>query len=308
MPMSPNQVRIIDPVLTTVALGFQVPEFIGDILSPRVSVSISGGQVIQFGKEHFQSYNLKRAPGSAFNRLSLGYSGVPFALKQDAISVPVPRENLRDAAVMPGVDLGSRATRLGMRVILQSLEVERAALYLNASNYGGSNKVALTGAGKWSDPTSNPVTQIEGYKEQIRSQCGMYPNVLALSAVAFKALRTNPQVVARFQYTSAGSITTDMLAGLFDIEKVVVGRAIQADDAGVFTDIWGNNAILGYVALGSVEQEAPSGAYTYVMDGHPLVEEAWFDQNTKSWIYDASMERVPVMPAPGAMYLVQNPN
>ena len=61
-PMNASQVRVIDPILSNVALGFKNSSFIGTGVAPIVPVSISGGQVLQFGKEAFQAFNLRRAP------------------------------------------------------------------------------------------------------------------------------------------------------------------------------------------------------------------------------------------------------
>jgi hypothetical protein len=306
--LNASQVRIIDPILTTVALGYVQPDLIGGRVFPRVPVEISGGQVIQFGKEGFMKYNLRRAPGGATKRIEFGYLGTHFALVQDAIEAKVPREWMRDASVMPGIDLGSRAVRLGMKVVLLSLEVEQATAALNAANYDGAHQIALAGAAKWSNAASDPVAQIDAGREAIRATTGVYPNLLSLSPVAFSALRNNPSIKDRFKFTSATSITTDMLATLLEVPEVIVGKGITSDDAGNFTDIWGNNALLSYSPKNPEGAEEPSFAYTYTMNCHPLVEVPYWESTTKSWIYPTTMERAPVITAPTAGYLIQTPN
>jgi hypothetical protein len=51
--MNPSQARVIDPVLTTVAQGYQNAEMIATALFPVVPVPLRGGNVITFGKESF---------------------------------------------------------------------------------------------------------------------------------------------------------------------------------------------------------------------------------------------------------------
>lgn len=309
MTMNLNQTRVIDPVLTTVALGYQNAEFVGGVLFPRVPVEISGGQVLQFGKEAFMSYNLRRAPGSSTKRAEFGYLGAPFALINEAIDVPIPREMQRDASIMPGIDLGTRAVNVGMRIVGISLEIAQAALAVNAANYDGAHKITLAGVSKWSNAASDPVAQIDTGRDAVRSTVGRYPNTLLLSPVAFTAIKNNPNVKARFQYVSANSITEDMLAKLLNIDTVVTAKAIQSDDTGAFTDVWGNNALLAWVPPAVEAQvETPSYGYTYTMQGHPLVEVPFWDPNTKSWVYGVAMERQPVITAPNAGYLIQTPN
>lgn len=306
--MNANQVRVIDPILTTVAQGYVQPGFIGSKLFPRVPVQLSGGQILQFGKEAFLKYSLRRAPGGATKRIDFGYLGAAFALLQDALEVKVPREWLRDAAVMPGINFGTRAVNLGMRVALISLEYDQATLALTAANYDSNHKVALTSTAKWSSASCDPQPQIDGYREAIRSSTGVYPNIMMCSPVAFTALRNNPNIRDAFKYTSADSITEQMLAKKLNFDEVVVGKAVTSDDAGNFTDIWGNNALLAYAPQSPSGAEEPSYGYTYTMEGHPLVEMPYWDANMKSWMYPATFERAPVIAAPTAAFLIQNPN
>lgn len=312
MPLSNAAVRVIDPVLTNVAQGYTNLEFVGGKLFPRVPVATRGGQIIEFGREAYRLYALKRAAGGRTARIQFGYLGKPFALVQDAVEAPVPREHLVDASITPGLDLGQRAVNVAMRVVALSLEYEQAALSINAANYGALNKVTLAGATKWSASTGTPLADVDAARESIRGQCGMYPNVLVLSPLAFNACKNNPTVVSRFQYNGMTApdgtgITAAMLAGLFNVAEVVIAGAISFNDANVATDIWGNNAVLACVGLGNLGAELPSYGYTYALDGNPLVEAPYWDANTKSWVYGVTYERTPVLSGISSGYLIQNP-
>jgi hypothetical protein len=314
MPLSNSSVRVIDPVLSNVAQGYNILDMVGNKLFPRVPVQTRGGQIIEFGREAFRLYQTKRSPGGRTARIQFGYLGKPFALFQDAVEAPVPREYQQDAKVVPGLDLGRRAVNVGMRNMLLSLEVDQANTATNASSYSAGNKVALAGATKWSASTGNPLTDIDTGREAIRQATGMYPNTLVLSAVAFNACKNNPNIVARFQYngkagTDASQITPQMLAGLFNLKEVVVGGGIYWNDANVSADIWGNNAVLAYVPPpGDLSIEEPSYGYTYTFEGNPLVEEPYWEPQSKSWVYGVTYERVPVLSGISAGYLIQNPN
>lgn len=306
--LSPSSARVIDPILSTVAKGYRNQEMVGSTLFPTANVSVSGGQILEFGREAFRLYSSARTPGSATRRVQYGYLGKPFALFNHSLEGMVPREYQRDASLVPGIDLGKGAVVKTMKALQLSVEVEQAALALNAANYGASNKTALAGATKWSTSTGVPLTDIDAGREAIRSQCGVYPNVLLLSAVAFNACKNNPSVVTRFQYTSAQSITPDMLAALFNVKKVVVGAGVYWSDANVATDIWGNSAVLAYVPEGNLsDPDEPSYGYTYTMTGNPAADEPYYDANTKSWIYPVTYERAPVLSGISAGYLIQTP-
>ncbi|OFJ46400.1 hypothetical protein BA896_021850 [Janthinobacterium lividum] len=312
MPMTNRGVRIIDPILTGFSQGYRNSAYIGEALFPRVPVGQTGGQILEFGREAFQLVNMRRQPGGATKRIQFGYLGKPYTLLQDSLEVPVPREHQRDASKVLSIDLGQRASRMGMNKILLQLEVDQAALATNAANYAGTNKVALAGAAKWSASTGNPLTDVDTGREAIRGIIGIYPNTLVLSALAFNACKNNPNVIARFQYNGsvnidASQITTQMLAGLFNVDKVVVGKAIVTNDALVNADIWGNNAVLAYVPQGETFMEEPSYGYTYTLDGNPLVEQPYWDNNAKAEIYGVTMERAPVLSGISSGYLIQTP-
>ena len=176
MPMSSSQVRVIDPILTEVAQGYRHAEHIGHTLFPKVPVSVSGGQVLEFGKESFKLYQARRAPGSATKRISFGHLGKSFALVQDALEGQIPREYLRDAAQAPGIELGSRAINTALRSLSLTLEYDQAQLATDADNYDSDHKVTLSGTDQWSDGASDPTQTINTGREAIRTSVGISPN------------------------------------------------------------------------------------------------------------------------------------
>lgn len=308
MTMATSAARVINPVLTTHAQGYRNAECVHHALFPRVNVAVSGGQVLEFDKEAFKAYSTLRAPGGATRRLEIGYLGRTFALKNHSLEGKVPRELQRDASVVPGIDLGKRTVNTVMRALDLELEIEAAALATDAAQYDSSHKITQSGTSKWSNASCDPIAQIDTAKEAIRSSVGVRPNTLVLSPVAWTALRNNTNVKDRFKYTSAQSITLEMIASITDLQRVVRGDCVKSTDAGVFSDVWGNFAVLAYTELGSPEVEAPSYGYCYTMDGHPLVEEAYYENNAKSWIYPVAYERVPVHSGITAGYLFIAPN
>lgn len=301
------QVRVVDPILSNVAQGYRHVEHVGSVLFPRVPVFTRGGQIIEFGRESFRRYNARRAPGAATKRVEFGHLGKPFALFQDALEGKVPREHMDDASQVPGIDLGSRTVNGVMQIMSLLLEIEQANIANDPANYDGNHTVALAGGQIWTDTVnSDPTADIETGREAIRASIGRYPNTLELSALAFKAVKHHPKITDRFKFTSSDSITAEMLANLWNLERVVVGQAIVFEDDDTATDIWSNNAVLAYTSLGSIGAEEPSYGYTYTLNGHPLVEQTYWDPNAKSWIYPTTFERAPVLSGILAGYLIQN--
>ena len=308
MPLNSREIRLkINPILTSIVQGYKDPALVGEALFPRVPVTTTGGQVLEFGKESFKEYNTRRAPGSSVKRMTFGFLGKPYALENHALESPVPRESQRDAETTPHIDLGKKASEMVMQIHLRELEIAQAAIACNSDNYDADHKLALTGSAQWTNPDSNPKKDIEDAKEAIRATVGIRPNVLLLSAKACIALKDHPKLIERFKYTTHETITTGMLASLFEIPKIVVGESVFANEKEEFVDIWGNNAILAYVPTSPSSNGEPSYGYTYTMEGHPLVEEPYYENNTRSWVYGVTFERVPVLSGMLSGFLIQNP-
>lgn len=315
MSLNTGQARLVDPVLSKVAQGYKNPSRVGRVLFPTVEVEQRGGQVLEFGKEAFRTINARRAPGADTLSVSFGYMGKHFNLVQDALNSPVPREIMAEASKVPGVDLGTRATNTVMNILTLGLETEQAALATNPANYDSQHKAnlssaAVAAAGKpWSDPDSDPLQAVDDAKDAVRATAGVEPNRMVLSKPGFNALKRHPMIVDRFKHTTADSITTKMLAGLLELDTVAVGMASVLDsnaDNAPFTDVWGDVAVLAYVPEEPAGLEEPSYGYTYTLRGHPFVEQAFWDDNRKSWVYGVTFERVPVTTGILSGFLFQN--
>jgi len=307
MTMNNRQVRVIDPILSNLAQGYTHPERVGFALFPRVPVKHRGGQIIEFGRDSFKRYKTRRAPGANTKRLQFGYEGKPFALTQDALEGQVPWEHMQDANQVPGIDLGTEATNEVMDILSLALEIEQAELATNPANYGVNNKDTLAGTSQWSDPGSDPAKQVREYREAVRSIVGIRPNVMEVSASGFNALCEHPKIIERFKYTGSDSITAEMLARLFNLRRIVVGEAVYMNEgSSQMVDVWGDSAVLAYVPEQISSRRAPSFGYTYTLEGHPLVEEAYNERPAKSWIYPVTYERAPVLSGIESGFLIQD--
>jgi hypothetical protein len=266
-----------------------------------------GGNVIEFGAEAFKLYNSRRAPGTTTKRIQFGYQGKPYAIVPSALEAPVPREIMRDASQVPGLNLGTRAVNTVLRSLNLEHEYNCAQLARNAGNYDSNHKVALTGTSRWTGSAGDPTADINAAREAIRSTIGVYPNLVTLSARAFSAASSNAKILDRTKYTSKDSITAEILARLWNVQQVVVGEATVADASDALGDVWGNDVVVAYTNVSSdPNQEEPSFAYTYAIEGHPLVEQPYWDPGAKSWIYGVSFDNSPVLSGMTAGFLIQD--
>lgn len=305
--ITPAQARVVDPILSTIAQGYQNSEMVANFLFPTVPVNLRGGNVITFGKEGFMLYATARAPGENTKRVKFGYAGAPYALQDFSLEGLVPVEIEQEAMNGPGIDLGSRAVSEVSAIMALRLEKASADISRAAGNYGSNNKVTLSGTSQWSDSASDPIKDVEAAKEAIRAATGKRPNTLVMGAAVMAMLRQHGKILDRIKYTGRDVPTPDLLASLFGVQRVVVGDAIYSTDAGAFVDVWGKDVVLAYTELGSLQSAGlPSYGYTYQLNGYPQVEEAYFDRNAKSWIYPVTRVEAPVLAAAGAGFLITN--
>ena len=310
--MTTGQARVIDPILSGIALAYRNPDIqrVGRILFPRVVIPQRGAQVLKFGKESFRLYNTRRAPGGNTGRIQYGYAADPVALTQESLEGLVPIELMEEAAAVPGLDLAKGAVELVQDIFDRAEEYEQAQIATDATRYDSNHKLTLAGTSKWSDPASDPAKDVKRAREAVRSSTGRYPNKLILSPDVFNALTEHPKIKDQFKYTSADSVTTLMLAKYFDIASVAVGNDIylpkdSADNAD-FVDMWRNVAVLAYVPTSS-NFMVPSYGYTYHLRGHPMVEKPYYENAQKSWVYPIMYERQIVHTATAAGFLFTTP-
>jgi hypothetical protein len=124
---------------------------------------------------------------------------------------------------------------------------------------------------QWSDYTnSDPIEDIEAGKAQILSTTGLEANTLVLGYDVFRRLKNHPDLVDRIKYTSSQTITEDMLARMFDIERVLVSKSVKATNAegatAAYSFTTGKTALLAHVAP-NPGILTPSAGYTFSWTG-----------------------------------------
>lgn len=305
------QTRVVDPILSEHARGYRRPGNVAQALFPLAPVNQYGGKVIQFGKESFRLYNAKRAPGTNVKRIDFGYEGQPYAIVPSALEAKVPWERMRDANAVPGINLASRAVNLVLAAQQLEQEYDSAQLARNPASYDNDHKVALVGANRWTGANGDPSTDIANAQEAIGDTIGVEGNTILLSRKAFNAAKLNPKIIERVKYTSAQSVTLDVLKALWNVDNIVVGGAkVATGPNDTFGDVWGADVIVAYVAQGEGDgmgnAEEPSYGYTYQIEGMPAVEEAYQDRNARSWIYPVANDATPVLSGMAAGFLIQN--
>jgi len=110
-----------------------------------------------------------------------------------------------------------------------------------AGTYGAQTS-ALSGANQWSDYAgSDPIGDVRYAKSVVHAASGKMPNVMVIGYQAFLKLLDHPDILERIKYTQRGIISADIIAALFEVDKMLVGKAL------VDSTIEGVAESLGYV-------------------------------------------------------------
>lgn len=127
---------------------------------------------------------------------------------------------------------------------------------------------------KFSNSNSDPVAFMDEKKTAMEESTGRMPNRLALGVNVFNALKKHPAILERVKYggstANPASVTLNVLAQLFEIDRITVQRSImnkaglgQAADMGYIGD---PNAFLLAYATDTPSIEEPSAGYIFTWD------------------------------------------
>ncbi|WP_369951980.1 major capsid protein [Ralstonia syzygii] len=269
-----SNLRVVDPVLTQLSIGYTNADLVGDVLFPFVPVDKEGGKIPKFGKEAFKIYNTERALRARSNRINPeDVDAVTISLDEHDLEYPIDYRETAEAAF----PLEAHATHVVTEGIRLRHEKKVADLVQSQASYAASNKIVLAGTSRFTDKAnSDPIGVIEDGKEAVRGKIGRYPNTAVIGAAAWKALKQHPAFIERIKYSMKGILTVDLVKEILEVDNIVVGKAVYASDTGVFSDLWGDNIVLAYVAPGRAGNERtpyePSFGYTLRKKGVPMID------------------------------------
>lgn len=302
-----SKLRVADPVLTNLAIGYSNDQFVGDALMPFVLVDKEGGKIPVFGKEHFKLYATERALRAKSNRIAPEDIGaIDIALDEHDLEYPIDyREDAESA-----FPLQARATAVVTEGIRLRHEVMVATLAQNPASYPTGNKIALSGTSQFTDvANSDPEGVITDAKAAVRAKIVREPNTMVIGYAAWMALKKHPKLRAILSDTRQRVLQLNDLRDIFEIPNIYVGRAVTANDAGVVSDVWGDNIVLAYVPQTDMAQRSPyepSYGYTLRRRGQPVVDTRTEDGKIEL-IRNTDIFR-PYLLGADAGYLISNTN
>jgi len=265
--------RVVDPVLTNIALGYTNAELIGDKLFPFVPVEKSGVKVPRFGKAAFVIERTKRGLRARRARVDFETDSLTVDLEEHSLEGAVDSNESDEA----WFDLAQAAQQVVQDKLALEREADAATLATTAGNFVAANKKTdLAGNTLWSaaHDDSKPIDNINAGADAVRAKIGRRPNTLVLGPEVWKALRQHAQIKALLGNSDLKVVTIEHVLSLFApwLKTVLIGEAVQSASAkatAAVTDVWGKNALLAYVPE-KPGVGVPAFGYNFRKRGRPV--------------------------------------
>lgn len=284
--MHPTQSDLhVNQPLTNVSVGYVLKSdaFISTKVFPIVNVNKQSDLYWRYSKSDWRRTDVKRrapsteTPGVGWNVSTDTYFAHVYGVHKDI------DDQLR-ANADSNFKLDADATTFVTNQLLLKRDLDWAATYFRTGVWGQdfSGVGATPGTDEflqWQLATSDPITQMAGLQIDFVRDTGFKANTLVIGANVLKALKNHPGIIDRIKYTQKGIVSTDLIATLFDVDRILVSYAtvasgpnvpdMQAQDAAATYDFIANpnSALLCYTPS-SPSLMQPAAGYTFTWNGY----------------------------------------
>lgn len=238
----------IDQVLSDLSIKYRNEAMIWPELMPIRKANKRSDKFTKYNKEDsYRIYDDKIGPKSLPNEVDWGTTTDNYSVKDHALGDWLPQETIDNAdnPVAPEVD-----TNEFLNEQLDLTQEQRVSVAVfTAGNYPTGNKVQLSGTSQWGNTADDPIGNIlEGIEA-----CYARPNVMTMGSDVWKIFRKLPEVLDAVRaviggVARGGLVTAPEIAALFELEKVLIGRAryitTKEGQAATYSRLWGKHCAL----------------------------------------------------------------
>lgn len=272
----------IDRALTNMSVAYlqDASNFIADKVFPTVPVNRQSDVYYQYDKDDFMRDEAKeRGAGTESAGGDYGVEAQdPYYCRKHAFHKDVtPEERLNYDTPL---DADKDANEFVTQKMLIRRETQWASKFFTTGVWateieGADAAAAATDTTNekvvyFDNPASDPIGVFTKGGVTMASTTSYKPNTLVLSPYVFNALKNHPDVLDRIKYTQKGIVTADLLATLFEVDKVMVAWAVvnsaPKGKEGSVNFIMGKHALLCY-SNPSPALRKPSAGYIFAWKG-----------------------------------------
>jgi len=272
-----NSVHVNVP-LTNISIAYiqNAQNFIADKVFPNIPVQQQSNRYYVYSKEDFFRIEAQeRAPGtqSAGGGFKLDntptYFCHPYSVHKDI-------DDMIRANADAVLNMDRDATEWVTQQLLMKREKIWTSTYFKTTVWGTDLTGVSSGPStnqflQWDQTNSTPIEDITGAGIVMAEKTGYKPNTLVLSPYVFNTLKSHADVLDRIKYTQKGVVTTDILAGLFEVDNVYIPYGTENTSAegatAAYSFMYGKGALLMYVNPAASLMK-PSAGYTFSWQGY----------------------------------------
>jgi hypothetical protein len=304
-----DDLRIVDPVLSTIAQTWSNDLFLSETLFPSINVRSAKGKIPIFGKDAFILRETERAIRSNSNRIPAGdYELTSYETQERDIEMAI--DYMEAGEAMNYEKYEQRITKELRDVLALGREQEIAEYLQDPNQYQTWQKKVLSAADAINSASSSvdPLETILNAKEKIRENIGRYPNHIVTNTATLRALQKNSAITEiTNKFTGLVNIV-ELLKDLIGIENISVCKSVLSEDSKTFKDVWGNNILLAYVDSSAPQYRSeynPSLGYIFRMEGMPEVD-VYYENGGKVKVVRCTDNYCWKVTAPAAAFLIAN--
>lgn len=262
-------ITMYSETLTKVGLKYvQAPEnFKASKIFPVCPVNTISGEFPTYGKEYWMKNEAAvRTPGTesqggVHGRGTDTYQCVDISFHEDVADEYVANEP------DPLNPLKAATSRVTQKIAIYD-EVYFAANFFATGKWGTNEATPST---LWDAASSDPMGDVDTYKQAMKVATGFDPNKLVISRTVYDVVKRHSTVKEQLKYTSSRVATAAILAGLFEVDEITVLNAVYDSAAYGATAsqsfIAGDHALLLHTPA-SPSLEAPSAGYNFQWRGY----------------------------------------
>lgn len=274
---TPGDVHISRPLSNvSVAYTQNKDNFIADKVFSKIPVDKQYDDYYKFSKDTlFRDEAQKRAPGTASASMGFGTNTDRYHCDIYSISTLVPDQVRRNADSVINPDF------IATEQITNSLLIKREKIWAEnffktgvwAQEKTGGLTDSSTNFKFWDDDGADPIAVIQNACKLGFEAGGAEYNSGIMTYDVFMTLKNHPSIIDRVKYTTRDTVTIDVLARLFELDKLYIAKALvstgkegQSEDDIELKQILSNGMLLCYAAP-NPGLLVPSAGYTFEYKG-----------------------------------------
>ena len=283
---NPSQADLhVNAPLTNVSVAYiqNSKEYIATKVFPKVPVKKQSDLYWKYSKSDWRRSDVKKrapsteSPGVGYKMDTDTYFAHVYAVHKDV-----------DDQVRANADsnfrVDSDATKFVTNQLLLKRDIDWSETFF-APNVWDSEKTGVASAPtgdqflQWNDDASDPIDNIGDWVIDFKELTGFTPNTMVIGAHVLKSLKNHPDIIDRIKYTQRGIISEELLASLFNVDRLMTATATKAtspeindardqDAAATYSFVHNSKSFLLAYSPKSPSLMTPAAGYTFTWDGY----------------------------------------